>query len=92
MAPNKVRIKTMLFVLVVTMLVLTPILLVCCDKPNIHDATREELQEIMGIGDILSERIVTHLDYNKTVCIEDLACIDGIGEKAIIKLKRKFGD
>ena len=93
MVANKVRIKTFVLVLVITMLVLTPILFVCCDKPSIHDATAIEIeQSILGIGEHYSQAIVTYLDLNKDACIEDLDDIDGIGRITIKKLKKEWSD
>lgn len=92
MAPDKVRIKILLFVLVITMLVLTPILFVCCDKPNIHNVGIEELQEINGLGELLSERIVKYLDNNPNADIDDLTDVKGIGEGKIKLIKERWSD
>ena len=81
----------MLLVLVITMLVLTPILLVCCSKPDIRTATQDQLQaEILGIGEIKSELIVSYLESNKNATIEDLERIEGIGEVLIEKIKKRW--
>ena len=61
-------------------------------KPNIHNATIEELQEINGIGEVLSNRISLYLDLNKDACIEDLYDVDGVGRITIKKLKKEWSD
>jgi len=85
------KVKSFVLVLVITMLVLTPILFVCCDKPNIRQASAIEIEEsILGIGEHYSQAIVTYLESNKNATIEDLDDIEGIGEKTIDKLKKKW--
>ena len=59
-------------------------------QPSIHDATIEELQEINGIGEKLSQDIYMYLKVNKGATIEDLDDIKYIGEITIKKIKRKY--
>jgi len=84
--------KKTYFTILILILIICLLFGTVCFKPNIHTATHEELQEINGIGEVLSNRISLYLDLNKNATIEDLDCIDGIGDKTIEKIKRKFGD
>ena len=61
-------------------------------KPSIHTATQEELQAITGIGEVMSEDIISYLTDNKRAKIEDLEDIKGIGRETIRKLKKRYGD
>ncbi len=55
---------------------------------NINTASAEQLRELPGIGDTLSERIVEfreeHGDYS---CIEDLSNVPGISERMVEELR-----
>jgi len=61
-------------------------------KPDINTATIEELQDIRGIGEVLSNRISLYLDTNKKATFEDIDDIDGIGEYRIELLKERWSD
>jgi len=87
-----VKIKIFAVVLVVTLLVLTPILFVCCDKPNIHNVSIEELQEINGLGELLSSRVVIYLDTYPDATIDDLIDVEGIGEGKLGLIRREYGN
>jgi competence ComEA-like helix-hairpin-helix protein len=84
--------KKFVISLIVTMLILSPVLYILLDKPDIHTATIEELQEISGIGDSLSQDILTYLNENKTATIDDLTDIDGIGCILVERIKKKWSD
>lgn len=61
-------------------------------KPSIHTATQEELQAITGIGEVMSEDIISYLTDNKRAKIEDLEDIEGIGCETIRKLEEVYSD
>lgn len=86
------KVKYLIIALLATVLILSPMLYLMVDKPNIHETTIEELQDINGIGEHYAIDIITYLKINKTACIEDLEDIKGIGPITIEKLKRKYGD
>lgn len=86
---SKRLIKSYAIVLIVVILVSCVIGAVVY-RPTIHDCSIEELQEINGIGEILSNRIHLYLESNKNATIEDLRVIDGIGDITIQKLKRRW--
>lgn len=59
-------------------------------RPDIHQATIEELQEINGIGEYYATEIHSYLKLNPTCTIEDLDDIRYIGEGIISKLKERY--
>lgn len=53
---------------------------------NINTATAEELQQLEGVGEILSGRIVSHREAHGAFrSVEDLLDIQGIGETRLEK-------
>jgi len=61
-------------------------------KPNIHECTIEQLQEINGLGELLSSRVVIYLDTYPNADIDDLTDVKGISEGKLKLIKRKYGD
>jgi len=61
-------------------------------KPSIHTATQEELQAITGIGEVMSEDIISYLTDNKRAKIEDLEDVKGVGCETIRKLEEVYSD
>lgn len=59
-------------------------------KDDIHIATKQELVKVDDIGDVLSERIVLYLKYNKNCSIDDLVYINGIGEQRLKEIKKHY--
>lgn len=82
--------KNKIITLFVVVLIITSTILIACDKPNIETATIEELQEINGIGEVLSLRIVSYLKSNKNATIDNLSDIKGIGEVKLELIRKEF--
>ena len=78
-----------IFILVMA-LMFVMLTIVLTDKTDIAEATIEELQEINGIGEVLSLRIVSYLKVNKTASVDDLDHIKGIGEIKLELIKKEF--
>lgn len=78
--------------IIILILVITFIFGAVCYRPNINTATIEELTEIRGIGEVLSNRISLYLDLNENATFEDIDNIEGIGEYIIKLLKQKWSD
>lgn len=77
-------------ILVIYLLLFATLLGVATYKPSIHNATIEELQEIYGLGELLSERVVVYLESNPTCEIEDLIEVDGIGKIKLKSIKKEW--
>lgn len=55
---------------------------------NINSATAEQLEELEGIGEVISKRIIEYRNENGNFrCIEDLANVKGISESTVEKLR-----
>ena len=55
---------------------------------NINQATKEELMEIDGIGEVLAQRILDFIAVNGPVSdLDELLKVNGIGEKKLEKIK-----
>ncbi|MCP4325520.1 MAG: helix-hairpin-helix domain-containing protein [Alteromonadales bacterium] len=82
--------KGKIIIVVVIALILGTTAFVIVDKPDIHEATHEELVQISGIGDTLSQRVLSYLEHNKTATIDDLVDVRGIGEVKLNKIRGKY--
>ena len=82
--------KRKIIFIVVMAIMFSLLFVVLQGQPSIHEVTIEELQEIDGIGEVLSLRIVSYLKVNKTASIDDLDDIKGIGEGKLKLLKGEF--
>lgn len=54
---------------------------------NINNASKEQLEELPGIGPKTAEKIIEYRRNNKFVTIEDLMEVSGIGEKKFEAIK-----
>ena len=56
-----------------------------CDKPiDLNTASKEQLQEIPGVGPVTADKIIAGRPYES---VEDLLRISGIGEKTLEKIR-----
>jgi competence protein ComEA len=56
-------------------------------KININTATKEQLQEITGVGESTAQKIIDYRTTNKFDNIEEIMEVKGIGEKTFAKMK-----
>jgi len=63
---------------------LLPIFVLAANKVEINTASPEQLDEIVGIGPALAQRIINARPFSS---IEDLLKVKGIGEKTLQKIK-----
>lgn len=82
--------KSKVVLLIIFIILLTSVLGLSLYKPSITTATIDELQEINGIGEKLSQDIYTYLKHNKTASIEDLDDIRYIGEVTLKKIRKRW--
>ena len=61
-------------------------------KPSVRTATIEELQEINGLGELLSSRVVIYLDTYPNADIDDLLDVEGIGKVKLELIKKEWSD
>lgn len=60
-------------------------------KLNVNQATKENLMELPGIGEVLSQRILDYRDENgEFKSVEDLKNVEGIGDKKFEDMKNKI--
>lgn len=82
--------KLILIIILILIITFSASLFIIIDKPNIEEATFEQLEEINGIGDILATRVLSYIDSKEDVDIEDLEEIKGIGPKRLKIIKEVF--
>lgn len=55
---------------------------------NINEATKNQLMELPGIGDVIADRIIAYRDENGPFqSTDDLMNVEGIGEKKLQSLE-----
>ncbi len=79
-----------------TIVIVALLLLICVSfytisfKPSITNATAIELQNISGIGEVISLRIVFYYNTHPDHGVNEAIRVKGIGEKLLSKLKRRY--
>lgn len=57
---------------------------------NINTASREELMELPGVGEAIADRIIEYRSTTQFKSIEDIMCVNGIGNATFEKMKSKI--
>lgn len=57
------------------------------EKINLNTATVEQLIQLNGIGPVMAERIIEFRQARAFSSVDDLAQVQGIGEKTLDKLR-----
>lgn len=58
---------------------------------NINTATKEELMEVEGIGEVLAERILEYILNNGNIAsFEQLQNVEGVGDTLIERISEQF--
>ena len=64
--------------------------LISTDKPDIHEATYDDLCDIYGLGEVLSTRVVEYIEKHPECDIDDLTDVKGVGEYRLKLIKSKY--
>lgn len=59
-------------------------------RPSIHEATLYDLQDINGIGEVLSKDIMVYINSHPNCNVDDLINIDGIGKTKLFRIKVRY--
>ena len=57
---------------------------------NINTASKDELMQITGVGDVIAERIIEYRSSTRFKSIEDIMCVKGIGNATYEKMKSQI--
>lgn len=57
---------------------------------NINTASKDELMDITGVGEVIAERIIEYRTTNRFKSIEDVQNVKGIGSKTFEKMKNEI--
>ena len=57
---------------------------------NINTASKDELMDITGVGEVIAERIIEYRTTNRFKSIEDVQNVKGIGSKTFEKMKAEI--
>jgi len=82
--------KSKVITLFLIFIILLSSILLISSKPSIHDVSIEDLQNIKGIGSVLSDRVGSFLLTNPDCDIEDLLEVEGIGEERLELIRKEF--
>lgn len=82
--------KIKLIFLVIFCILLTSVLVAVSYRPDIQEATYNDLIEIDGLGETLSKRVIVYLEINKSAGIDDLINVKGIGDEKLKAIKKEF--
>jgi DNA uptake protein ComE-like DNA-binding protein len=82
--------KSKYTIIILSVIIFCSISFIVLNKPPISEATAQEIQTINGIGEVLSERVVSYLDANPNADIEDLEAVKGIGPEKVKLLRKEF--
>ena len=72
------------FILFIFSFLVFPLVVLASNKVEINTASLEQLDEIIGIGPALGQRIIDDRPFSS---IDDLLRVSGIGEKTLQKIK-----
>ncbi len=75
------------YLLLLSLLTITPATVFAAGKVNINTATVTELTQLSGVGEKTAEAIVAYRTEHKFKSVSELVNVKGIGEKTLAKFK-----
>ena len=86
---KKSRCVAILFLFLFTFaIVVQPV--IAADKIDLNTATKVELVELTGIGEVIAQRIIEYRDQHPFKTIDELQEVKGIGEITFGKIKNQL--